>query len=351
MAKISELPIAGPLTGTEPVILVQDDEAKQSPIGTLVEQAAQPSVDQAQGFANATEIIGDQVAETASFIAAVLVAMGRFYGIRTDAVAALPVGQLFTSNEGGTFGVYERTSTAPYYAMRSVIGYSGSILTSLLTQGTGKLLGRTTEGTGAIEELAIGGLLSLSSGVLTGLLASHGLYNTGATGTYITAMIAAGSPTTVAVPTGTTQFIPIRPAKDITFDRLEVEVTTLVAGSTFHLAIYGDSGNKPDTTDVIARTTTALSGASTGIKDTGAEMTGTLLAGRTYWLAIATSGSITFRAPPLASLPIVGTTSAAMSVSCYRQATATFAQLPSTAPTTSVGTANTTVPIIRLRVA
>ena len=351
MAKISELPIAGPITGEEPVILVQDDEAKQSPIGTLVEQAAQPYVDQAQGFANATEIIGDQVVETAGLIAAALLVMGRLYDVRSTALAALGEGELFTSKEGGSFAVYETSSVAPYYTMISLVGYSGSILLSLLTQSSGKLLGRTSAGTGPIEELGIAGLLSLSGGVLKGLAASHGLFNTLASGTYMTAMIAGGSPTTVAVPTGTTLFIPLRPAKDITFDRLEVEVTTLVAGSTFHLAIYGDDGNKPDATDVIARTTTPLDGATTGIKNTAAEMTGTLLAGHTYWLAIATSGSINFRAPPLASLPIVGTTSASMSVSVYRSAAGAYAQLPAVAPVTAVGTANTTVPIIRLRAA
>ena len=68
MAKISELPIAGPLTGTEPVILVQDDEAKQSPIGTLVEQVAQPYInaaaDQAGLAATYASTAGAVVAET-----------------------------------------------------------------------------------------------------------------------------------------------------------------------------------------------------------------------------------------------------------------------------------------------
>lgn len=52
MAKITDLPLAGPLSGTEPVILVQDGAAKKSPIGALVEQVAQPIVDEAQGIAD-----------------------------------------------------------------------------------------------------------------------------------------------------------------------------------------------------------------------------------------------------------------------------------------------------------
>ena len=45
MAKITELPEAGPLSGTEPVIVVQDGEARQSTIGAVVEEVAQPFVD------------------------------------------------------------------------------------------------------------------------------------------------------------------------------------------------------------------------------------------------------------------------------------------------------------------
>lgn len=44
----------------------------------------------------------------------------------------------------------------------------GAVTTSGLTQATNKLLGRTTASTGAIEEIAVGGGLSLSAGTLTG---------------------------------------------------------------------------------------------------------------------------------------------------------------------------------------
>lgn len=52
MAKITTLPpVEGPLIGTEPVVMVQGGQARQGPIGALVEQLAQPFVDQAQGAA------------------------------------------------------------------------------------------------------------------------------------------------------------------------------------------------------------------------------------------------------------------------------------------------------------
>jgi hypothetical protein len=43
-----------------------------------------------------------------------------------------------------------------------------------LQLGTGKLLGRTTAGTGAAEEIAVAGALTLSAGTLTGTGASTG---------------------------------------------------------------------------------------------------------------------------------------------------------------------------------
>lgn len=303
------------------------------------------------GFAQASEIIGDQVAETAAFIAAVFVAMGRRFNVRADAYTALGAGELFTSKEGGSFAVYETTAVAPYYTMISLIGYSGSILTSLLTQSTAKLLGRTTAGTGAVEELSLAGLLEFSGGALKSNIASHALFNTLATGTYVTAMIASGSLTTVAVATGTGICFPFRPAKNVTFDRLEIEVTTALAGSTFHLAIYEDNGGKPDDGAVVARTTTPIDSATTGVKDTGSQMTGTLLAGHTYWICVATSGTVTFRAPPLASLPALGAAAGAMSVASYRGAAASYAQFPATGPVTATGTVNTTVPVVRFRIA
>lgn len=51
MAKITELPVAGPLSGTEPVMVVQDGEARQSTIGAVVEEVAQPFVDEAADIA------------------------------------------------------------------------------------------------------------------------------------------------------------------------------------------------------------------------------------------------------------------------------------------------------------
>lgn len=43
-----------------------------------------------------------------------------------------------------------------------------------LSMGTGKLLGRTTTGSGTVEEIAVAGTLTLATGTLTGTGASTG---------------------------------------------------------------------------------------------------------------------------------------------------------------------------------
>lgn len=50
MGKVTTLPLAGPLDGTEPVMVIQDGEARQAPIGDLVEELAQPFVDEADAI-------------------------------------------------------------------------------------------------------------------------------------------------------------------------------------------------------------------------------------------------------------------------------------------------------------
>lgn len=51
MSKITTLPVAGPLTGEEPVLIVQGGQARQTTIGALIEELAQPYVDQAESAA------------------------------------------------------------------------------------------------------------------------------------------------------------------------------------------------------------------------------------------------------------------------------------------------------------
>lgn len=52
MSKISTLPVAGPLTGEEPVIIVQEGQTRQSTIGAVIDEVAGPYVDEAQTARN-----------------------------------------------------------------------------------------------------------------------------------------------------------------------------------------------------------------------------------------------------------------------------------------------------------
>lgn len=76
MSKITELPFAGPLSGAEPVIVVQGGEARQSTIGAVVEEVAQPFVNAAQTSAGTA--VASAAAADASFdgIAAALAVEG-----------------------------------------------------------------------------------------------------------------------------------------------------------------------------------------------------------------------------------------------------------------------------------
>lgn len=305
----------------------------------------------ARASAEATELIGDQVSATAAFMAQVLTSMGRYYASRATAVAALAVGDLFTSNEGGPLAVYQRTGTAPFYVLVSVVGYAGAVTGSQLTQATDRMLGRTTGGTGAIEELTVDGLAVLGGGKLTGRAASHGLFGKQAAGEYISPLVNATATTTVLFGTGFAHMLPLRPMRNVAIDRLEIEVTGALAGGSCHLAVYPDINGRPDTSTVLARTATPLDCASTGIKNTGTEIALTLERGQTYWIAIISSGNITFRAAAPGSLAPLGSSAASLSPFSTVAFAQSYAVLPTTCPATSGGITTTAVPLIRARTA
>ncbi|ABD25110.1 hypothetical protein Saro_0663 [Novosphingobium aromaticivorans DSM 12444] len=302
--------------------------------------------------AEAVGTIAGQVAENAALVAEVLAAMGRFYATRSSGVAATSVGELFTSNEGGTLAVYQRTATTPFYSTISVVGYAGGIGSSLLTMASARLLGRTTGSTGPIEELSAAGLLSLSGGTLRGLHAAHGLFGKGVTGEYVSPQINNAAPTTVTLTTGGIHYTPLRVMRDLAFDRLEVEVTSNpAAGTTIHLAIYPDNGGVPDGSTALARTASPIDAVGIAIKNTGSEVAGALAKGQTYWLAISVSATTVLRAAAVGAMPIIGYPSSSFTGCSWLSSTFTHAQLPSTCLTTALGTAGGLTPLVRARIA
>lgn len=79
MAKVTTLPFAGPLTGAEPILVIQDGEARQGLVGALIEELAQPFVDQAE--ANATVALLTKEGLDASFETAKVSAASRIGGL------------------------------------------------------------------------------------------------------------------------------------------------------------------------------------------------------------------------------------------------------------------------------
>jgi hypothetical protein len=101
-----------------------------------------------------------------------------FEGLRVVSAASQTAAKqvLVADDEGTIVGIAGNESDA-----RASLGAaaSGSITTSGLTQATSRLIGRTSSGTGAIEEIQIGSGLSLSAGQLSAT-ASGGISAVGA---------------------------------------------------------------------------------------------------------------------------------------------------------------------------
>ena len=156
----------------------------------------------------------------------------------------------------------------------------------------------------------------------------------------------AGALATVTAAINRLDLVPFIPAKAITVNQLNLEVTTLLAASTARLGIYAsDAGSVPST--LIQQGATTIDCATVGDKSTAVTAT-VLAAGTLYWIAIATSGAQTFRGLPLTSLMCLPGDATITGVYTLRRATFTYASLPATAPT-SVPTSSI-APFVRLRV-
>lgn len=118
-----------------------------------------------------------------------------YCSLTTNVTGTLPVAN------GGT------NATTPSGA-RSSLGAaaSGAVTASGITMSTARLLGRTTAGTGAIEEITVAASLTLSGGSLSGTAASDS--QAGVIEVAVQSEMEAGSSTTLAVTPGRQQFHP-----------------------------------------------------------------------------------------------------------------------------------------------
>lgn len=86
-------------------------------------------------------------------------------------------GSTLNVGTGGTLGTAAYTAATAYATAAQGVkadaaAVAGAVGSSLITQSTNRLLGRTTASTGAIEEITVGAGLSLSAGSLTSTSAS-----------------------------------------------------------------------------------------------------------------------------------------------------------------------------------
>ena len=109
MAKITELPLAGPLSGAETVPLVQGDEMKQAAIGELVDAAVEPAIEQAEAFASTAG--GHASAAAGSAAEAAATAAGVAAGLRPGNILFDPFGEVVGGSQN--FGGFAHFSAAP----------------------------------------------------------------------------------------------------------------------------------------------------------------------------------------------------------------------------------------------
>jgi hypothetical protein len=185
------------------------------------------------------------------------------------------------------------------------------------------------------------------SGGGAGALGVHARQPNVAAGTFLTPQITALALGTIAAAANRLDYIPFIPARDITVDRMDVEVSTLIAASQARVAIYADNAGVPGA--ILRDGAAVLDCATTGLKSatiTALAMT----AGTTYWLAILSSSTQTYRGIAVGGLMPMLVNATLNTTYVHKRQTQTFASgMPATA--SGLSDISGTVPLIKLRVA
>jgi Phage tail repeat like len=168
-----------------------------------------------------------------------------------------------------------------------------------------------------------------------------------AAGQFVTPQLAALALTTIAAAANRLDYIPFIPARDLTVDRLDIEVTTLIAASQARVAIYADSAGAPAA--ILRDGASVLDCSTTGLKSatiTALSMT----AGTTYWLAILSSSTQTYRGIAVGGMMPMLVDATLNTTYVHKRQTQTFA---SGMPASASGLSNIsgTVPLIKMRLA
>jgi len=175
----------------------------------------------------------------------------------------------------------------------------------------------------------------------------HAVQPNTAAGQFVTPQVTALALTTIAAAANRLDYLPFVPAKDITVDRLDVEVSTLIAASQARLAIFSNNNGVPGA--ILRDGASVLDCATTGLKSAVITPV-TLIAGTVYWLAILSSSTQTYRGVAVGGLMPMLVNTTLNTTYVHKRQTQTFA---SGMPANASGLTDIagTFPLIKLRLA
>ena len=206
------------------------------------------------------------------------------------------IGALLTGFVAGA-GVVASTDSV-LDAIQKIVGniagraLSGLIGPSGLTISSGSLAGRSTAGTGALEEIAVASPLTLANGVLSASEVGGGSSSLVYAVSKLVTPFSGAPATGTANAANTISLIPISFERGGRVDEMHFRVQTPLAGSLFQAAIYGMNANGEPTGTPIGTTASISGAAAVNVFDTLATPYN-VSASTPYYLAINVSAGTT----------------------------------------------------------
>jgi len=180
-----------------------------------------------------------------------------------------------------------------------------------------------------------------------GTIGVHAMQPNVAAGQFLTPQITGLALTTIAAAANRLDYLPFIPAKNVTIDRLDIEVSTLVASAQARVAIYADNAGVPGA--LLREGASVLDCGSQGLKS--ATITSiNMVAGTAYWLAIHSSSTQTYRGVAVGGLMPMAVSATLNATYVHKRQTQTFASgMPANA--SGLTDISGTFPLIKMRIA
>lgn len=352
------------------------------PVGALVATEVQAAIEEVvsdQSDINATLVPTNRnVATTAPLQGGG--ALSASLNISISAASGAAAGSMSASDKTKLDGVATAaTANSSDATLLARANHTGTQpISSILAAATARIFGRITAAGGSGEELTgtqattlldvftsvLKGLVPASGGGTTNFLRADGTWATPSGGSGVAArgvhatqpLLTTGNFTTNQVTsdaTGTTTFAanrldycPFIPVQDVVVDRIDVEVSAVVAASFARLAIYSDTSGSPGA--LLRDGTLPIDCAIAGLKSATVSSV-TLSAGTVYWLAVLSSSTQTFRGVAVGALMPMLVDATLNTTYVHKRQTQTYA---SGMPATASGLSNISgvFPLVKLRI-